>query len=170
MFANLLIILASSLVVIALFRRLQLPPVLGYLSVGLLVGPTALDWVNDSPDLPDLAELGVVFLLFSLGLEFSLPKMLKLRRVVFGLGSLQVLVSTAALGGLLYAFGMSANTAFLLGAGLSLSSTAIVSKELTSLGEIFSRHGQNAIGVLLFQDVVAVLLLTLVPVFAGSSD
>ena len=170
MFANLLIILASSLVVIALFRRLQLPPVLGYLSVGLLVGPTALDWVNDSPDLPDLAELGVVFLLFSLGLEFSLPKMLKLRRVVFGLGSLQVLVSTAALGGLLYAFGMSANTAFLLGAGLSLSSTAIVSKELTSLGEIFSRHGQNAIGVLLFQDVVAVLLLTLVPVFAGSSN
>ncbi|MES2868374.1 MAG: monovalent cation:proton antiporter-2 (CPA2) family protein [Pseudomonadota bacterium] len=170
MFANLLIILASSLVVIALFRRLQLPPVLGYLCVGLLVGPTALDWVNDSPDLPDLAELGVVFLLFSLGLEFSLPKMLALRRVVFGLGSLQVLCSTAALGSLLYAFGMNPNAAFLLGAGLALSSTAIVSKELTSLGEIFSRHGQNAIGVLLFQDVVAVLLLTLVPVFSGSSD
>ncbi|NNB25239.1 sodium:proton antiporter [Pseudomonas fragi] len=170
MFANLLIILASSLVVIALFRRLKLPPVLGYLCVGLFVGPTALDWINDSPDLPDLAELGVVFLLFSLGLEFSLPKMLKLRRVVFGLGSLQVLCSAVALGGLLYAFGMSLNGAFLLGAGLALSSTAIVSKELTSLGEIFSRHGQNAIGVLLFQDVVAVLLLTLVPVFAGSSD
>nr|WP_188117792.1 monovalent cation:proton antiporter-2 (CPA2) family protein [Pseudomonas fragi] len=169
-FANLLIILASSLVVIALFRRLKLPPVLGYLCVGLFVGPTALDWINDSPDLPDLAELGVVFLLFSLGLEFSLPKMLKLRRVVFGLGSLQVLCSAVALGGLLYAFGMSLNGAFLLGAGLALSSTAIVSKELTSLGEIFSRHGQNAIGVLLFQDVVAVLLLTLVPVFAGSSD
>jgi CPA2 family monovalent cation:H+ antiporter-2 len=169
-FANLLIILASSLVVIALFRRLKLPPVLGYLCVGLLVGPTALDWINDSPNLPDLAELGVVFLLFSLGLEFSLPKMLKLRRVVFGLGSLQVLGCGAALGGLLYAFGMSANGAFLLGAGLALSSTAIVSKELTSLGEIFSRHGQNAIGVLLFQDVVAVLLLTLVPVFSGTSD
>ena len=170
MFANLLIILASSLVVIAVFRRLKLPPVLGYLCVGLFVGPTALDWINDSPNLPDLAEMGVVFLLFSLGLEFSLPKMLKLRRVVFGLGSLQVLCSAVALGGLLYAFGMSLNGAFLLGAGLALSSTAIVSKELTSLGEIFSRHGQNAIGVLLFQDVVAVLLLTLVPVFAGSSD
>jgi len=169
-FANLLIILASSLVVIAVFRRLKLPPVLGYLCVGLFVGPTALDWINDSPNLPDLAEMGVVFLLFSLGLEFSLPKMLKLRRVVFGLGSLQVLCSAVALGGLLYAFGMSFNGAFLLGAGLALSSTAIVSKELTSLGEIFSRHGQNAIGVLLFQDVVAVLLLTLVPVFAGSSD
>lgn len=170
MFANLLIILASSLVVIALFRRLQLPPVLGYLCVGLLVGPTALNWVNDSPDLPDLAELGVVFLLFSLGLEFSLPKMLALRRVVFGLGSLQVICTSLVLGGLLYAFGMSINAAFLLGAGLALSSTAIVSKELTSLGEIFSRHGQNAIGVLLFQDVVAVLLLTLVPVFSGHSD
>ncbi len=170
MFANLLIILASSLVVIALFRRLKLPPVLGYLCVGLMIGPTALDWVHETADLPDLAELGVVFLLFSLGLEFSLPKMLKLRRVVFGLGTLQVLVTTAVLGSLLYAFGMSTSTAFMLGAGLSLSSTAIVSKELTSLGEIFSTHGQNAIGVLLFQDVVAVLLLTLVPVFAGSSD
>ena len=101
MFANLLIILASSLVVIALFRRLKLPPVLGYLCVGLFIGPTALNWVNNSPDLPDLAELGVVFLLFSLGLEFSLPKMLKLRRVVFGLGSLQVICTAVVLGGLL---------------------------------------------------------------------
>ncbi|SEO97094.1 monovalent cation:proton antiporter-2 (CPA2) family protein [Pseudomonas sp. NFACC39-1] len=170
MFANLLIILASSLVVIALFRRLRLPPVLGYLCVGLAVGPTALDWVNDSEELPDLAELGVVFLLFSLGLEFSLAKMIELRRVVFGLGSLQVLCSGILLGSLLLLFGAPPVAAMLLGAGLALSSTAIVSKELTSLGEIFSSHGQNAIGVLLFQDVVAVLLLTLVPVFAGSSE
>ncbi|WP_273825473.1 monovalent cation:proton antiporter family protein [Pseudomonas asplenii] len=170
MFANLLIILASSLVVIALFRRLQLPPVLGYLCVGLLVGPTAFDWVNDNEALPDLAELGVVFLLFSLGLEFSLSKMLALRRVVFGLGSLQVVCTGAVLGALLAFFGMPLAAALMLGTGLALSSTAIVSKELTSLGEIFSSHGQNAIGVLLFQDVIAVLLLTLVPVFAGSSD
>ncbi|PYY81633.1 sodium:proton antiporter [Pseudomonas sp. TKO26] len=170
MFANLLIILASSLVVIALFRRLSLPPVLGYLSVGLMVGPTALDWVNDSEELPDLAELGVVFLLFSLGLEFSLSKMLALRHVVFGLGSLQVLCTGLILGVLLALFGMPLTSALMLGAGLALSSTAIVSKELTSLGEIFSSHGQNAIGVLLFQDVVAVLLLTLVPVFAGNGE
>jgi CPA2 family monovalent cation:H+ antiporter-2 len=169
-FANLLIILASSLVVIALFQRLRLPPVLGYLCVGLMIGPTAFNWVNENEDLPDLAELGVVFLLFSLGLEFSLSRMLALRRVVFGLGSLQVLGSGILLGGLLMLFGMPVTPALLLGAGLSLSSTAIVSKELGSLGEIFSSHGQNAIAVLLFQDVVAVLLLTLVPVFAGSSD
>ncbi|MFJ4193508.1 cation:proton antiporter [Pseudomonas sp. NPDC089534] len=169
MFANLLIILASSLVVIALFRRLRLPPVLGYLCVGLMVGPTAFDWVNESEHLPDLAELGVVFLLFSLGLEFSLSKMIALRNVVFRLGSQQVLLSTALLGGVLMLLGMHATPALLLGAGLSLSSTAIVTKELGSLGEVFSSHGQNAVGVLLFQDVVAVLLLTLVPAFAGGS-
>jgi CPA2 family monovalent cation:H+ antiporter-2 len=169
-FATLLIILASSLVMIALFQRLRLPPVLGYLCVGLMIGPRAFNWVNESEELPDLAELGVVFLLFSLGLEFSLSKMLALRRVVFGLGSLQVLCSGMLLGGLLMLLGMPVTPALLLGAGLSLSSTAIVSKELSSLGEIFSSHGQNAIAVLLFQDVVAVLLLTLVPVFAGSSD
>ena len=168
-FANLLIILASSLVMIALFRRLRLPPVLGYLCVGLLVGPTAFNWVNESEHLPDVAELGVVFLLFSLGLEFSLSKMIALRKVVFRLGSQQVLISTALLGLVLILLGMPVTPALLLGAGLSLSSTAIVTKELSSLGEVFSSHGQNAVGVLLFQDVVAVLLLTLVPVFAGSS-
>lgn len=170
MFANLLIILASSLVMIALFRRLRLPPVLGYLCVGLMVGPKAFDWINESEHLPDLAELGVVFLLFSLGLEFSLSKMIALRKVVFRLGSQQVLITTLLLGSMLMLLGMPATPALLLGAGLSLSSTAIVTKELGSLGEIFSSHGQNAVGVLLFQDVVAVLLLTLVPVFAGSSD
>lgn len=168
-FANLLIILASSLVMIALFRRLRLPPVLGYLCVGLMVGPTAFNWVNESEHLPDVAELGVVFLLFSLGLEFSLSKMIALRQVVFRLGSQQVLLSTALLGIVLIVLGMPTTPALLLGAGLSLSSTAIVTKELSSLGEVFSSHGQNAVGVLLFQDVVAVLLLTLVPVFAGSS-
>lgn len=170
MFASLLIILASSLVVIALFQRLRLPPVLGYLCVGLMIGPTAFNWVNENEQLPDLAELGLVFLLFSLGLEFSLSKMLTLRRTVFGLGSLQVLACSIVLGGLLMMFDMPVLPAMLLGAGLSLSSTAIVSKELGSLGEIFSSHGQNAIAVLLFQDVVAVLLLTLVPVFAGNSE
>lgn len=170
MFTDLLIILACSLLVIALFRRLRLPAVLGYLCVGLLVGPTALNWISHAKDLPHLAEMGVVFLLFSLGLEFSLPRMLALRRTVFGLGSLQVLVCGAALTTLLALFGLPLGSAALLGVGLALSSTAIVGKELNSLGEVFSSHGQNAIGVLLFQDLVAVLLLSLVPVFAGSTE
>ena len=171
MFNNLLIILAASLVVIALFRRINLPPVLGYLCVGLISGPAAFGWIDKlGHDANLLGEMGVVFLLFSLGLEFSLPRMLALRKTVFGLGSLQVIACSLPLAGLFYALGVPPSTAFLLGAGLSLSSTAIVSKELTSLGEIFSPHGQKAIGVLLFQDLVAVLLLTLVPVFAGQGD
>ncbi len=118
-FANVLIILASSLLVIALFRRLSLPPVLGYLCVGLLIGPTALNWVGRNEDLPHLAEWGVVFLLFTLGLEFSLPRMLALRSVVFGLGSLQVLACGAALAALLYWFELPLQAALLLGAGLA---------------------------------------------------
>lgn len=167
LFTDLLIILACSLLVIALFRRLRLPPVLGYLCVGLLVGPAALDWIDSARDLPRLAELGVVFLLFSLGLEFSLPRMLAMRGTVFGLGSAQVVLCGAALGAALWLAGLAPVSAALLGLGLALSSTAIVGKELVSLGEVFSGHGQNAMGVLLFQDLVAVLLLTLVPVVAG---
>ncbi|WP_373388084.1 cation:proton antiporter [Pseudomonas alcaligenes] len=167
MFTDLLIILACSLLVIALFRRLRLPPVLGYLCVGLLVGPAALDWIDSARDLPRLAELGVVFLLFSLGLEFSLPRMLAMRGTVFGLGSAQVALCGTALGAALWLAGLAPVSAALLGLGLALSSTAIVGKELVSLGEVFSGHGQNAMGVLLFQDLVAVLLLTLVPVVAG---
>ncbi len=170
MFVNLLIILAASLVVIALFRHLKLPPLLGYMTVGLALGPGALGWLEQHEDLPFLAEFGVVFLLFSLGLEFSLPRMLALRRVVFGLGSLQVVACTLPLAGLLYLADLSLPAALVIGGGLALSSTAIVTKELSSLGEVFSPHGQNAIGVLLFQDLVAVLLLTMIPVIAGGSE
>lgn len=170
MFVNLLIILAASLLVIALFRRLKLPPLLGYMSVGLALGPGSLGWLEQHEDMPLLAEFGVVFLLFSLGLEFSLPRMLALRRVVFGLGSLQVIACTLPLAGLLHLAGLTLPAALLLGGGLALSSTAIVTKELGSLGEVFTPHGQNAIGVLLFQDLVAVLLLTMIPVIAGGAE
>lgn len=170
MFVNLLIILAASLLVIALLRPLKLPPLLGYMSVGLALGPGSLGWVEQHEDMPMLAEFGVVFLLFSLGLEFSLPRMLALRRVVFGLGSLQVLACTLPLAGLLHLAGLALPGALLLGGGLALSSTAIVTKELGSLGEVFSPHGQNAVGVLLFQDLVAVLLLTMIPVLSGGAE
>lgn len=170
MFTSLLVILASSLVVIALFRRIGLPPLLGYLCVGVLIGPHALNWIGDSESLPLLAEMGVVFLLFTLGLEFSLPRMLALRHVVFVLGSWQVLVTGAVFAGLLHWWGMPLTVALILGTGLALSSTAIVTKELSNLGEVFSGHGQNAIGVLLLQDLVAVLLLTLMPTLTSENS
>jgi CPA2 family monovalent cation:H+ antiporter-2 len=171
LFTNLLFILTASLAVISIFHRIGLPPILGYLCVGLLCGPSAFGWINNfSTDQPYLSEMGVVFLLFTLGLEFSLPRMLAMRNLVFGLGSLQVLSCALVLTGILYAFGIDLLLAAILGSGLALSSTAIVSKELFSLGEIFSPHGRNAIAVLIFQDLVAVLLLTLLPVAAGQSD
>ena len=170
MFTNLLFILAASLVVIAAFRRIGLPPILGYLFVGLLCGPNGFAWISHyAADQPYLAEMGVVFLLFTLGLEFSLPRMLAMRHLVFGLGSLQVTACALALAAVLMLFGTTPTLALLLATGLALSSTAIVSKELSSLGELFSPHGRNAIAVLLFQDLVAVMLLTLIPVFAGQS-
>ena len=170
MFTNLLFILAASLVVIAAFRRIGMPPILGYLFVGLLCGPNGFAWISHyAADQPYLAEMGVVFLLFTLGLEFSLPRMLAMRHLVFGLGSLQVTACALALAAVLMLFGTTPTLALLLATGLALSSTAIVSKELSSLGELFSPHGRNAIAVLLFQDLVAVMLLTLIPVFAGQS-
>ncbi|PKF71427.1 sodium:proton antiporter [Pseudomonas fluvialis] len=171
MFANLLIILVASLITIALFRRLNLPPLLGYLCVGVLCGPFAAGWISaGGQDMSILAEMGVVFLLFTLGLEFSLPRMLALKSTVFGLGSLQVICTSLPLAALLHLYGLSLAVSLTLAAGLALSSTAIVSKELSSLGEIFTPHGQNAIGVLLFQDLVAVLLLTLLPLISGGSE
>ncbi len=170
MFNNLLIILAASLVVIALFRRINLPPVLGYLCVGLVLGPYGLRVISSPESMLTISEFGVVMMLFVIGLELSPTKLWQMRHRIFVAGSLQVIACSLPLAGLFYALGVPPSTAFLLGAGLSLSSTAIVSKELTSLGEIFSPHGQKAIGVLLFQDLVAVLLLTLVPVFAGQGD
>lgn len=170
MFSNLLLILTASLVVIALFRHIGLPPILGYLCVGLLCGPSAFGWIsNYAGDQPYLSEMGVVFLLFTLGLEFSLPRMLAMRHLVFGLGSLQVVSSALVLTAVMHAFGIDWLMAAILGSGLALSSTAIVSKELFTLGEIFSPHGRNAIAVLLFQDLTAVLLLTLLPVAVGQS-
>lgn len=171
MFADLLVILTASLVIIALFQRLNMPPLLGYLCVGVLINPAAFNLVQPfGPVGNQLGELGVVFLLFSLGLEFSLPRLLALRRTVFGLGSMQMLACALPLAGLFYWQQLPLGLAVVLGVGLALSSTAIVSKELTSLGELFSPHGQNAIGVLLFQDLAAVLLLTLLPLLAGTGQ
>ncbi len=171
MFADLLIIFLASLVVIAVFRRLHLPPILGYLFVGVAMGPSALGWVGGGHDLTFLAEFGVVFLLFTLGLEFSLPRMLALRSMVFGLGSMQFSLTALALFALFFATtSLSLEAAVILAGGLALSSTAIVLKELSSLSQTLTPHGQRAIGVLLFQDMVAVLLLVMVPVLGGNGE
>ncbi len=166
-FNQLLVIFTFSVFAIALFHRLHIPDTLAYLAVGLALGPTATGIIDGSFDFSLLAEIGVVFLLFSLGLEFSLANVLAMRRIVFGLGGLQVLISTLLIAFCGLLLGFSPAGTLVMAAGLSLSSTAIVSKELTRRNELRSPHGKLAIGTLIFQDIAAVLFLILIPALAG---
>ncbi|MDT8399304.1 MAG: cation:proton antiporter [Pseudomonadales bacterium] len=170
LFVQILILLGSSTILITLFHRLGLAPLLAFLLVGLIFGPTGLQVVTDAGNLSAIAELGLSFLLFILGLEFSLPRLYALRHTVFRVGSAQVLLCTLAFALALRWWGLGWEAALLVAGGLSLSSTAIVSRELSRLGQLHTRHGEIAIGVLLFQDLVAVLLLILVPVLAGQGE
>jgi CPA2 family monovalent cation:H+ antiporter-2 len=169
-FMELLVILTASLVGVIVCRRLRIPDIVAYLLAGALIGPHALGLIRDSEDVRFLADFGVCFLLFELGLEFSLPKLFSLRRSVFGLGSLQVLLTTGALAGLLiWIGGYRPVAALVIGGALALSSTAIVVSELRRLKLIHRHHAQVAVGVLIFQDIAAVLLLILVPALDGAA-
>lgn len=165
-----LVLLVLSVVAVVLMRRLGLTPILGYLAVGVLAGPQALGWIPDNETVMLLAEVGVVFLLFAIGLEFSLPRLLAMRGIVFGLGTLQVVISTLALGGLMLAQDLDWRGALVVGGALAMSSTAIVVKQLTEQLEMQSRHGRIALGILLFQDLAVVPLLVAIPILAQGGD
>ncbi len=165
-----LLLLALSVVAVVLFRRIRLPPVLGYLFVGIVAGPHALQWLPDLHLLELLAEIGVVFLLFMIGLEFSLAQFWTLRRAVFGLGGTQVLLSVLAAGGIAWFSGVSWEGSLAIGGMLALSSTAIVVKQLIEQIEMHSPHGRLAFAVLLFQDIAVVPFLVLIPILGGGSE
>ena len=162
-FEQLLIILCCAVIATTIFRRIQLPPLLAYLAVGALVGPFSLGIIENTDSIHLLSELGVVFLLFMLGLEFSVSRMFSMRKAVFGLGSLQVISTSVVLVLLALAVGLSLTTALILAGALSLSSTAIVSKELIQRNELDTLHGKLSIGTLIFQDLAAVFFLILIP-------
>jgi CPA2 family monovalent cation:H+ antiporter-2 len=176
----LLYLVAAVLGVVAC-RSLKLPPMLGYLAVGIVIGPSALDLGHDSAGMRDLAEFGVVFLMFVIGLEFNLPKLRSMRKLVFGLGLSQVtltvlaaVVGNAALGALLAARGtpwpLGWQSAVALGGALAMSSTAIVSKLMADRLELDSEHGRRVMGVLLFQDLAVVPLLVLIPALGAPPE
>ena len=156
-----LVLLAAVVAVVAAMRRLRLPPLLGYLAVGMALGPHAFGVVRDSATTSFLAELGVVFLLFTLGLEFSLPRMIAMRGEVFGLGALQVGLTTLVAAALAAAAGAPPPVAIVIGGAVAMSSTAIVVQQLTEQAEINRSHGRLAFSILLFQDLVFVLFLAL---------
>ncbi len=169
-----LLLLGAAVLGVVAFRMMHLPPMLGYLAVGIAIGPHGFGWAEDTATTHTLAEFGVVFLMFSIGLEFSLPKLFSMRRTVFGLGMAQVLLTILAT--MLCGWGaarllpqvadISWGAAFALGGALAMSSTAIVSKLLTERLELESEHGRRIISILLFQDLALVPLLILVPALA----
>ncbi len=165
------VLLVVSVGTVAAARALKLPPLVGYLVVGLLLGPHALALAPDTDVTRWLAEIGVVFLMFSIGLEFSLPKLRAMRSLVFGLGGLQVgftvlaAVAAVLLTQDLHGMGWQAGVA--LGGAMAMSSTAMVMRLASDRGEIESAHGRPVVGVLLFQDLAVVPLLVLIPALAG---
>ena len=174
---TLLYLLAAVLGVVA-FRSLKLPPMLGYLVVGVLIGPNALGLAGDTAGVSHLAEFGVVFLMFVIGLEFNLHKLRAMRSHVFGLGLFQVVLTIMlATGGLLLLaqvappqWRVSWQTALALGGVLAMSSTAIVVKLMADRLELESEHGKRVMGVLLFQDLAVVPLLVLIPALGSPPE
>src|SRR3984885_1421116 len=162
-----LILLASSVLLVTLARRVGVPTALAYLVVGVILGPHALNIASDSVTTRQLAELGVAFLLFTLGLEFSLPRMLAMRREVFGLGAAQVGATAAVFAVIGWALGLPWLVAIVVGGAVSMSSTAILLQQLTERSELNRTHGRLAFSMLLFQDLAFVPFLALASVLVA---
>ncbi len=165
-----LLLLGASVLAVVVFRRFNLPPVLGYLAVGSVIGPHALNLMSDIHTAEYLAEFGVVFLMFSIGLEFSLPKLHAMKRIVFGLGLLQVLLTMLVVLILVVLLDIGWQLGIALGAVFAMSSTAVLTKLLGERLELDTTHGREVIGVLLFQDLAVVPLLVLLPSLTQSPE
>ncbi len=167
---HIVIFLATAVVVVSLVRRLRISPVVGYLVAGGLVGPAGIGLIIDVTSVQDLADLGVVFLLFAIGLDLSLARLGAMRWHVFGLGGLQVLTCSLLIGGAAFWFGLAWEEAFIVGVALSLSSTAMVVALLRERGEMTSQTGRIALAILLLQDLLVVPLLVVVPRLGGDGE
>lgn len=163
------LLLTLSVFAVLLLRRLHMPPLLGYLLVGVIGGPYALGWFPDSDLVRLLAEIGVVFLLFSIGLEFSVPQLLALGRSAFGIGAAQVVLCALGVGVVVWMLGLSWRGALIAGGALAMSSTAIALRQMTEQLELQSRHGRLSLGILLFQDIAVVPFLVAIPILAGDA-
>lgn len=168
-FDEILLLMAVAVIAVALFQRLRLPSSLGYLLVGALIGPHALGVIANVVAIHVLAEFGIVFLLFAIGLNFSLPQIHALRHLVLGPGTAQVLLTTVVVGLATWLLGLPPAAAFVIGAVFAQSSTTIISKQLLEQGEAGSRHGRLALAMAVFQDVTAVPFVVVIPVLGASA-
>lgn len=166
MYTDLLILLFTAVLLVATFRRLGLPVILAYLIAGVLLGPHGLAVITGQSIMQTIAELGIVFLMFSLGLEFSLPKLLAMRRLVLGVGVLQVLLTSLLFFALAWWWGLGLAQSLVVAGTLALSSTAVVIKQLGEQKQLHTRRAQLGVSVLLFQDLAVVPLLVMIPILA----
>ena len=162
-----LIFLAAAVIAVPLFTRLGLGAVVGYLSAGMLIGPWLMGLVSDVERILHVAELGVVLLLFVIGLELQPSRLWALRRPVFGLGGAQLLVTSLVLGGAALLFGLPPVAALIVGLSMSLSSTALALKILAEKQQLTSQYGRASFAILLFQDLAAIPLLAVLPLLGG---
>jgi monovalent cation:H+ antiporter-2, CPA2 family len=160
---ELVLLMATAVTVVYLLRQVRVPAVVGFLFTGVLIGPGGLQLVKERRDIELLSEVGVVFLLFAIGLKFSLRELVRMRSLVLGAGALQVAITCLATAGLAVGLGVSIPRALMLGFLLAMSSTAIVLKLLEDQGQTSSLHGRLMIAVLIFQDLAVVPLMLLIP-------
>lgn len=165
------VFLFAAVLTVPLAKRLQLGAVIGYLFAGVIIGPSVLGLIGNPESVSHISELGVVLLLFIIGLELSPKRLWVMRKAVFGVGMAQVLLTGLVIGMIaLLAFGQPLNTAVVLGLGLALSSTAFGLQSLAERKELNSPHGRLAFAILLFQDIAAIPLIAMVPLLAGTDD
>lgn len=166
---QIILLLAVSVTVMVAFQRLHIPSSLGYLLVGLILGPHTAGPTVHVPEFKVLAEFGVVFLLFSIGLNYSLPQLHAMRHQILGLGTAQVALTTAAVATLLWLAGMNPTVAFVIGAVFAQSSSTIIGRQLAEQGEDATPHGRLGLAISVFQDVTAVPFLILIPVLGAAT-
>lgn len=166
MYTDVLILLFAAVLLVAIFRRLGQPVILAYLLAGVLLGPYGAAVITGQAIMQTIAELGIVFLMFSLGLEFSLPRLIAMRMLVLGVGGLQVLFTSLLFFWLAWWWGLSLSQALVVAGTLALSSTAVVIKQLGEQKQLHTRRAQLGVSVLLFQDLAVVPLLVMIPILA----
>ena len=162
-----ILLLFCSVGLVALLRNAKLPPMIAYFLVGLILGPSGFAVLTDSESNRHLVEFGIVFLMFTIGLEFSLPTLNSMRKILFGVGLTQVGITLLISTMLAMFFGLSLVDGFVVGAAVTMSSTAIVSKILMERLDLNTRHGKLAIGILLFQDLAVIPVLILISTLAN---
>ncbi|HXZ96650.1 MAG TPA: monovalent cation:proton antiporter-2 (CPA2) family protein [Burkholderiales bacterium] len=161
------IYLSAAVIAVPLFKKLRFGAVLGYLAAGIVIGPHVLGLVSNVESILNFSELGVVLLLFVIGLELQPSRLWVLRKTVFGLGGAQVAVTAALLGAVVYSLGLTPGSALIAGLGLSLSSTAFVLQILAEKNQLTTRHGRTSFAILLFQDLAVIPMLALIPLLAA---